>query len=83
MRVSAAVASGSTPALAYHWDFGDGVSARGPSAEHVYTRNGVYKIALKVDGLDGASVTQASSVTVQGTIKTTYDIEHARRREEH
>jgi alpha-galactosidase len=83
VRVSAAVAADSAPALAYHWEFGDGISAEGPSADHVYTRNGVYKIVMKVDGLDGASATQSSSITVQGTIKTTYDIEHSRRYEEH
>jgi alpha-galactosidase len=83
VHVSAAVAPDSTPALAYHWEFGDGISAVGPSADHAYTRNGVYKIVLKVDGLDGVSATQNASITVQGEIKTKYDIEHARRLEEH
>jgi hypothetical protein len=48
----------------------------------VYTRNGVYKIVLKVNGLDGASATQNSSVRVQGIIRTTYDVEHASRYKE-
>ena len=82
MHVSAAVAAGAAPALTYHWEFGDGISAQGPSADHVYTRNGVYKIVLKVNGLDGASATQNSSVRVQGTIRTTYDVEHASRYKE-
>jgi hypothetical protein len=38
--VMAVVGNDSTPALAYHWDFGDGVSAEGPSVDHAYTRNG-------------------------------------------
>ena len=79
VHVSAAVAADSAPALAYHWEFGDGISAQGPSADHVYTWNGVYQIVLKVDGLNGVSATQNASITVQGTIKTTYDIEHASR----
>jgi len=81
--VSAAVARDSAPALAYHWEFGDGVSAQGASAQHAYTRNGVYTIVLKAVGLDGASATQTSSITIQGTIKTTYDVEHSQRQEEH
>jgi len=83
VHVFAAVAADSAPALAYHWEFGDGISAQGPSADHVYTRNGVYKIVLKVDGLNGISATQNASITVQGTIKTTYDVEHASRYKEH
>lgn len=82
VHLSAAVAPDSGPALAYHWDFGDGISAEGPSANHAYTQNGVYKIVLKVDGLDGASSRQTSSITIQGNIKTTYDVEHARRADE-
>jgi alpha-galactosidase len=83
VHFSASVEPGSAPALAYHWDFGDGISANGASTDHAYTRNGVYKIVLKVDGLDGASAAQNSSITVQGEIKTRYDIERARRYEEH
>jgi len=83
VHVSAAVARDSAPALAYDWEFGDGVSAQGTSAEHAYTRNGVYKIVLKAAGLDGTSATRTSSITIQGTIKTTYDVEHSRRQEEH
>jgi alpha-galactosidase len=83
VHFSASVAPDSAPALAYHWEFGDGVSAQGPSADHAFSRNGVYKVVLKVDGLDGVTATQDASVTVQGEIKTKYDIEHARRLEEH
>jgi alpha-galactosidase len=82
VHVAAVVAPDSTPPTAYHWEFGDGILADGPSADHAYTRNAVYKIVLRVDGLNGASATQSSSITVQGTIKTTYDPEHARRYEE-
>jgi len=83
VRVSAALDPESIPALAYHWDFGDGISAQGLSADHAYTRNGVYKIVLQVDGLDGIAATKTSEITIQGTLKTTYDVEHARRFQEH
>lgn len=82
-RLSASVASDLTPAVAYHWDFGDGVSAEGPAADHAFTREGSYKIVLRVDGLDGVSATQTASIDVRGTLKTTYDVEHARRYKEH
>ncbi len=77
-----AAAPDSAPALACHWNFGDGISAQGPSVDHAYTRNGVYTITLKADGLNGTSTTQSSSITVQGEIRTTYDPENARRRDE-
>ena len=82
VHVSAAVAADSAPSLLYHWQFGDGTSAEGPSADHAYTRSGVYEVVLKVDGLDGASAAQTATITIQGTIKTKYDVEHVRRLEE-
>ncbi len=82
VHVSAAVDPDSVPALAYHWDFGDGTSAEGLSADHAYTREGVYTVALKVAGLDGISATKTSAITIQGTIKTTYDVENSRRYKE-
>ena len=83
VHVSAALDPESVPALMYHWDFGDGISAQGPSADHAYTRNGTYKITLQAGGLDGIAATKTSEITIQGTLKTTYDVEHARRFEEH
>lgn len=76
---SAVVDPDSAPVLTYAWDFGDGVSSQRPSPDHAYTHNGVYNVVLKVGGLNGVSATQDSSITVQGTLKTTYDIEHSRR----
>jgi len=82
VQFSAVTASDSTQPLAYHWDFGDGVSAEGPSVDHAYTRNGTYKVVLKVDGLDDTSNAVTASITIAGEIKTTYDPEHARRQDE-
>jgi alpha-galactosidase len=83
VHVSAAVGPNGAPALFYHWNFGDGITAEGPFADHAYTRNGVYKVVLTVDGLDGIAATETSSITIQGTIRTTYDVENARRYKEH
>jgi alpha-galactosidase len=83
VHVSAIVNAASAPVLAYSWDFGDGASSQGPSADHAYTRNGVYKMTLTTHGLNGVSSTETSSITIQGSMKTTYDIEHSRRYEHH
>ena len=82
VKFSSTVASDSAAAISYHWDFGDGVSADGPSAEHAYTRNGVYNVVLKVKGLGDTAETKTASIRVEGEIKTTYDPEHAVRRDE-
>jgi len=69
--------------VGYTWNFGDGVSGHGASVDHTYTRNGIYNISLTIEALNGMSGNQNASITIQGTSKTTYDIEHARRYEEH
>lgn len=55
------------PALAYHWDFGDGTFADGPRATHAYTRDGDFKVQLEADGLDGLAAHQTFTITVIGT----------------
>ena len=82
VHLFATLASDSVPALACRWDFGDGVSAQGFATTHAYTKNGSYRITLTVDGLDGVSATQTAFIAIEGTLKTTYDIEHARRYKE-
>ena len=82
VRLSASVSPDSAPALIYHWEFGDGVSTEGAAVEHAYTRAGTYKIVLRVEGLDGVSTTQTASMEIRGDLKTTYDVEHARRYKE-
>lgn len=36
--------------LAYHWSFGDGTGAEGPSASHAFTAAGTYRVTLTVTG---------------------------------
>ena len=83
VHFSATLEPGSPPVLGYTWNFGDGVSSHGASVDHTYTRNGIYNIALTIQALNGMSGNQNASIKVQGAIKTTYDVEHARRLEEH
>jgi len=82
VKFSSTTAPDSMAAISYHWDFGDGVSVDGPSAEHAYTQNGDHKVVLKVTGLGGMTATKTASIKVEGDIRTTYDPEHAVRRDE-
>lgn len=53
--------------VSYEWDFGDGSSATGMTASHVYAQDGIYTITLLVtdnEGLNG-SATQDVTVTHQ------------------
>lgn len=50
----------------FSWEFGDGTSASGQTAEHKYTEIGVYTTTLTVTDSDGDEGTDALSVTVWG-----------------
>ncbi|MFT7637396.1 MAG: PKD repeat protein, partial [Candidatus Omnitrophota bacterium] len=39
----------------HNWNFGDGSTATGSQASHVYEQNGTYKIALVIDDNSGTS----------------------------
>ncbi len=52
----------------YHWDFGDGVSAKGIDATHVYSNRGTYRLRLTVtvdSGEDEQKSTDEAIVSVQ------------------
>jgi alpha-galactosidase len=69
IRLSAQTESAGVPAIAYHWDFGDGISANGPQVSHAYTRAGQFTIRLAVDGIDGVPAVQVFPVKVTGALK--------------
>jgi alpha-galactosidase len=69
----------SVPALRYAWDFGDGTEEEGSAVTHAYTRDGVFKVQLRVDGLDGMAALQSIQVNVEGTFKTNYQVEDYQR----
>jgi hypothetical protein len=51
--VSATAEAGAVPAVAYHWDLGDGTIADIPKVSHAYTSAGEFTIRLTVDEVDG------------------------------
>ena len=54
------------PALDYHWDFGDGVTANGRTQNHTYTLAGSYTVKLTVSGVDGVPAERSFSIAVDG-----------------
>ena len=66
LHFSASTPKDETPALAYHWDFGDGISADGPVQNHTYTLAGRYLVNLLVDGIDEVSTTRSLFIAVEG-----------------
>jgi alpha-galactosidase len=67
--LSAQAEAGGVPAVAYHWDFGDGTSADGAKVSHAYTRAGEFTIRLTVDGVDGVPAQKDFSVKVTGNLR--------------
>ena len=68
LQVSSTASKEGVPALAYHWDFGDGVVADGARLTHTYTAAGTYKVAFTGEGLDGISAKKTFSITVSGAV---------------
>jgi len=69
IRLSALAEASSVPAVAYHWDFGDGTSEDSAKASHAYTSAGEFTIHLTVDGVDGIPAHKTFSVRVTGNLK--------------
>ncbi|MGC1450576.1 MAG: PKD domain-containing protein [Candidatus Sulfotelmatobacter sp.] len=79
INLSAQAEAGGVPAVAYHWDFGDGTSADSPKASHAYTRAGEFTIRLTVDGVDGVPAQKNFSVKVTGNLKAHSNLTDNRR----
>jgi alpha-galactosidase len=56
------------PALAYHWDFGDGVIADGAILTHAYTTAGNYTVRFTAEGLDGQPAEKTFSIAISGSV---------------
>ncbi len=78
-NVSAAANSNGVPAVAYHWDFGDGTRSDGAKAVHAYTREGEFTIHLTVDGVDGVPTEKSSVVKVSGHLDVLPQLRNNRR----
>jgi hypothetical protein len=68
IKLSAQAQPAGVPALAYHWDLGDGTRADGPQISHAYTRNADFTVRLTVDGLEGVPTRQSFPVKVTGVL---------------
>jgi alpha-galactosidase len=77
--LSASAEAGGVPAIAYHWDFGDGTSADSPRVSHAYTRAGEFTIRLTVDGVDGVPAQKDFYVKVTGNLKAHSNLTDNRR----
>ncbi|MGA9306050.1 MAG: PKD domain-containing protein, partial [Candidatus Sulfotelmatobacter sp.] len=77
--LSAQAEAGGVPAVAYHWDFGDGTTADDPKVSHAYTRAGDFTIRLTVDGVDGVPAQENFSVKVTGNLKAHSNLTDNRR----
>jgi len=67
------------PALAFHWDFGDGTTADGLQTIHAYTRAADFTVRLTVDGSDGIAAHQSFQIKVSGTLDRQADLTQNRR----
>ncbi len=65
---AAAESENSVPALAYHWDFGDGVLSDGATVTHTYTYAGSFRVHLRVEGVDGVSFEENYPVIIGGSM---------------
>ncbi len=79
IRLSAQAESVGVPAIAYHWDFGDGLRADGPQVSHAYTRAGEFTIRLTVDGVDSVPAVQVFPIQVTGTLTAFPKLKNNRR----
>jgi hypothetical protein len=77
--LSAQAEAGGVPAVAYHWDFGDGTSADRPKVSHAYTSAGDFTIRLTVDGVDGVPAQKNFSVKVAGNLRAHSNLTDNRR----
>ena len=69
------------PALADHWNFGDCTSTSGDVVQHTFTHPGTFTVGLTADGLEGIPFDKAFQISVTGGLDTTFNPEHATRRE--
>jgi hypothetical protein len=79
MTVSVSCDPQGTPAISYHWDFGDGTSAEGPQATHTYTRSGTYSLTLSADGVDDLSANRTVSISVTRSVDSQFHFTKNRR----
>lgn len=60
--------------VSYFWNFGDGSTANGQTASHIYTDNGTYLTTLTVTDTIGAASSDNAQITVDNTTPITGSI---------
>jgi hypothetical protein len=68
IALTSAASKDGVPALACHWDFGDGVAADGAIQTHTYTSANNYTVRFTAEGLDGKSAEKLFSLAVSGSV---------------
>ena len=66
LSFSAREKDGSEPVLAYLWNFGDGVVAKGSAVTHTYTHPGRFRVMLRAEGVAGTPSVQAFPLSITG-----------------
>jgi hypothetical protein len=73
VELHAAAGSADAPALEYHWEFGDGVSADGADISHAYTQARQYTVTVTATGLNGRTTQNTLGISITGMVSTVYD----------
>jgi alpha-galactosidase len=68
IEFSSIVSKDGVPALACHWDLGDGVVVDGAILTHAYTAAGNYTVRFTAEGLDGKPAEKTFSIKVSGAM---------------
>jgi hypothetical protein len=79
LKLSATAQAEGVPAIAYHWDFGDGTTEDGAQVTHAFTEEASYTVRLKVDGVDGVAAEQTFTIAVKGMMNWGFDLPNNRR----
>ncbi len=79
LKLTAQAKNSEVPALAYHWDFGDGTEAEGAEVTHAYTHADHYSVRLTVQGVDGIAAQASYPLTVTGILDSAFKLSNNRR----
>jgi chitodextrinase len=79
LQLTAHAKNSEVPALAYHWDFGDGTEAGGAEVTHAYTQADHYSVRLIVQGVDGIAAQASYPLTVTGILDSAFKLSNNRR----
>ena len=60
----------------FDWDFGDGISAQGPSVSHAYSESGGYKVQLLITDQFGCSSSNFITQRVRVSTKPVFEIQN-------